>query len=141
MESLASLRHGQGLTTSTLWRPRLLLNWNCAIPHLALPVYACVVVSVAVVFIMGAVIVLATEDSSHSLARGWRARSESPIRYKKLIIYLSGWCLGAAMGPKARTLTSRGLPLENCWNKQLKKNVAVGVSYSEKANTNHQTNH
>lgn len=32
-----------------------------------------VVVSVAV-FIIGAVIVLAAEDSSHSLARGWRVR-------------------------------------------------------------------
>lgn len=30
-----------------------------------------VAVSVAVVFIMGAVIVLAAEDSFHSLARGW----------------------------------------------------------------------
>lgn len=48
-----------------------------------------VVVSVAVVFIMGAFIVLAAEDSSHSLARGWRVRGESPIRYK--INYSSQW--------------------------------------------------
>lgn len=40
------------------------------------------VVSVALVFIMGAVIVLAAEDSSHSLAGGWRVRGYSPIRYK-----------------------------------------------------------
>ncbi len=57
-----------------------------------------VVVSVAVVFIMAAVIVLAAEDSSHSLARGWRVRGESPIRYK--INYSSQWlvfgcCYGA----------------------------------------------
>lgn len=57
-----------------------------------------VVVSGAVVFIMGAVIVLAAEDSSHSLARGWRVRGESPIRYK--INYSSQWlvfgcCCGA----------------------------------------------
>lgn len=45
------------------------------------------------------------------------------------------------MEPKAGTLTSRGLPLEDCWNKQVKKCYAVGVSYREKANTNHQTNH
>lgn len=57
-----------------------------------------VVVSVAGVFIMGAVIVFAAEDSSHSLARGWRVRGESPIRYK--INYSSQWlvfgcCYGA----------------------------------------------
>lgn len=89
MESLASLRHGQGLTTSPLRRPSLLLNWYCAIPHLAFLLYACVVVSVAVVFIMGVVIVLTAKDSSHSLARGWRVRGESTIRYK--INYSSQW--------------------------------------------------
>lgn len=57
-----------------------------------------VVVSAAVVFIMVAVTVLAAEDSSHSLARGWRVRAESPIRYK--INYSSqclvfGCCCGA----------------------------------------------
>lgn len=40
-----------------------------------------VVVSGAVVFIMGAVTVLAAEDSFHSLARGWQVRGESPVRY------------------------------------------------------------
>lgn len=48
-----------------------------------------VVVSVAVVFIMGAVIVLAA-DSSHSLALGWRVRGEGPLRYK---INYSSQCL------------------------------------------------
>lgn len=40
------------------------------------------VVSVAAVFVMVAVIVRAAEDSSHSLAKGWRVGGESPIRYK-----------------------------------------------------------
>lgn len=60
-----------------------------------------VVVSVAVVFvffIMGAVIVLAAEDCSHSLARGWQVRGESPVRYninslsQRLVL---GCCYGA----------------------------------------------
>ena len=57
-----------------------------------------VVVSVAVVFIMVTVIVLAAEESSHSLARVSRVRGKSPIRYK--INYSSQWlvfgcCSGA----------------------------------------------
>ena len=33
-------------------------------------------------YVMDAVIVLAAEDSSHSLARGWRVGGENPIRNK-----------------------------------------------------------
>lgn len=70
------------------------------------------VVSVAVVIIMGAVIVLAAEDSSHSLAGGWRVRGESPVRYE--INYSSQWLvLGCCYGARSRTLTSRSLPLED----------------------------
>lgn len=60
-----------------------------------------VAVSVAAVFIMGAVIVLAAEDSSHSLGRGWRVGGESPIRYK--IHYSSQWLVfGCCSGAKSR---------------------------------------
>lgn len=47
------------------------------------------VVGVAVVFRMGAVIELAAENSSRSLARGWRVRGESPVRWR--INYSSQW--------------------------------------------------
>lgn len=60
-----------------------------------------VVVSVAVAFIMGAVVVLAAEDSSHSLARGWRVRGESPVRYE--INYSCQWLVfGCCSGAKSR---------------------------------------
>lgn len=64
------------LTVSPLQRPGLLLNWYHVLPHLAFLLYMHVVVSVAVIVIfniIGALIVFAAEDSSHSLAKSWRA--------------------------------------------------------------------
>lgn len=99
VESPASRRHGRGINnpwpTETEPAAKLVLCYTTS--RLSI-VCTAVVVSVAVVFIMGSVIVLAAEDSSHSLARGWRVRGESPIRYK--INYSSQWlafgcCCGA----------------------------------------------
>lgn len=77
--------------------PATKLALRCTTSHVSVVCMA-VVVSVAVVFIMGAVTVLAGEDSSHSLVGGWRVRGEGPVRYR--INYSSqylvfGCCYGA----------------------------------------------